>query len=257
MSTQYQAPSVKKAFHVLGLLADNPHSMGISELAKRMGISKGTVHGITAALEDIGAIRRDPGTKRYTLGLTLFELGRRAYFQIDLNELARPVMDELMEKTQETVFLGVLSVDHITILDIAESRQELKITSPIGTTLLLTAGAVGKVFLASMKEEKALEIIGKNGPPRYTEKSITDPIKYMAELRRVKERLYATDDEEYIMGVRAVAAPIQGHRDQMAAIWVVGFKASLDDEKMKLLAKEINKSVDEIDRRIAQHIVGP
>jgi DNA-binding IclR family transcriptional regulator len=231
--------------------------MGISELAKRMGISKGTVHGITAALEDLGAVRRDPGTKRYTLGLTLFELGRRAYFHIDLNELARPIMDDLMEKIQESVFLGVLSVDHITILDIAESRQELKITSPIGTTLLLTAGAAGKVFLASMKEEKALEIIEQNGLPHYTEKSISDPVRYMAELRRVKERQYATDDEEYIMGVRAVAAPIRGDRDQMAAIWVVGFKASLDDEKMKLLAKEIMKAVEEIDRRITQHIVGP
>jgi DNA-binding IclR family transcriptional regulator len=231
--------------------------MGISELAKRMGISKGTVHGITAALEDLGAIRRDPGTKRYTLGLTLFELGRRAYFQIDLNELARPVMDELMEKIQESVFLGVRSVDHITILDIAESRQELKITSPIGTTLLLTAGAAGKVFLASMKEEKALEIIEKNGLPHYTEKSITDPVKYMAELRRVKERHYATDDEEYIMGVRAVAAPIQAERDQRAAIWVVGFKASLNDGKMKRLATEITKAVAEIEGRIAQHLVGP
>jgi DNA-binding IclR family transcriptional regulator len=162
-----------------------------------------------------------------------------------------------MEKTQESVFLGVLSVDHITILDIAESRQELKITSPIGTTLRLTAGAAGKVFLASMKEEKALEIIEKNGLPRYTEKSISDPVQYMAELRRVKAMQYATDDEEYIMGVRAVAAPIRGDRDQMAAIWVVGFKASLDDEKMKLLAREIMKTVDEIDRRIAQHMAGP
>lgn len=257
MSTKYQAPSVKKAFQILGLLADNPHSMGISELAKRMGISKGTVHGITAALEDLGAIIRDPGTKRYTLGLTLFELGRKAYFQIDLNELARPIMDALMEKTQESVFLGVLSVDHITILDIAESPQELKITSPIGTTLLLTAGAAGKVFLAAMKEEKVLEIIRQKGLPQYTQKSITDPVQYMAELRHVKERQYATDDEEYIMGVRAVAAPIQGGRDQMAAIWVVGFKASLDDEKMERLAKEIKKAVAEINGRIAQHLVGP
>jgi DNA-binding IclR family transcriptional regulator len=257
MSTQYQAPSVKKAFHILRLLADNPQSMGITELARRMGLSKGTVHGVTAALEELGAIRRDPVTKKYTLGLALFELGRRAYSQIDLNELARPVMEDLMEKVQESVFLGVLSVDHITILDIVESRQELKITSPTGTTLRLTAGAVGKVFLAFMKYEKALDIIEKNGLPRYTEKSITDPVKYAAELRKINERKYATDDEEYIMGVRAVAAPIQGDRDLMAAIWVVGFKASLDDEKMALLAREIKKAVDEISRRIAQHMVGP
>ncbi len=74
---------------------------------------------------------RDPATKRYRPGLTLLELGKSAYSQFDLKDLARPVMENLMEITQESVFLGVLNGQHITILDIVESRNDLKITSPV------------------------------------------------------------------------------------------------------------------------------
>jgi len=252
MAESYQAPSVKKAFQILRLIADSVQGLGISDLAKELGISKGTVHGITAALQELGAIKRDPDTKRYSLGLTLFELGRLAYSQVDLKDLARPVMEDLMEKTRESVFLGVLNGDHVTILDIVESRHDLKITSPVGTILPLFAGSTGKVFLAAMKEEKALEIIQSKGLPRYTENSITDPDRYIEEIRRVKQVGYATDDGEYIMGVRAVTCPIKADRHLVSAIWVVGFKASLGDQEMKTVVEETKRAAEAISRRIQE-----
>ena len=88
--------------------------MGISDIARDLNIAKSTVHGMTSALEEQGAIMRDPLTKRYTLGFTLFELGKKAYSQIDLKELARPVMEDLMERTGTSVFLGLLNWDHVT-----------------------------------------------------------------------------------------------------------------------------------------------
>ena len=118
MSGKYQAPSVKKAFQILKLISDTDGGLGISDLAKRLEIGKSTVHGITSALEALGTIIRDPTTKRYILGLTLLELGRSAYSQIDLKDLVRPVMEDLMEKTQESVFVGVLNEERVTILDI-------------------------------------------------------------------------------------------------------------------------------------------
>ena len=116
MSEKYKAPAVIKAFQILKLVSDSERGLSISDLAKRLGISKGTIHGIAAALEELGTIVRDPATKRYELGLTLFELGRRAYSHIDLRRIARPAMEELMEEVQETVFLGTLNRDHVTIL---------------------------------------------------------------------------------------------------------------------------------------------
>lgn len=250
MSEGYKAPIVIKAFQILRLLSLTEKGLGISELAKRLAMSKGTIHGITTALEEVGAIRRDSTTKRYSLGYTLFELGRRANGQIDLKHLARPLMEELMKKTQASVFLGVLNREHVTVLDVVESTSDFKITSPIGTTMPVLAGAVGKVFMAGMSEAQTMTIVGAKGLHRYTENSITVPGEYFDEIKRVRDMGYAVDDEEYIPGVRAVAAPIRGMGDILYALWVVGFKASLDDEKMQFLASETRDAARLIGQRI-------
>ena len=186
------------------------------------------------------------------MGLTLFELGRRAYSQIDLREIARPSIEALMEKIQETVFLGILNGDHVTILDSVECRHDFKITSPIGAIIPLFAGATGKALLAVMEEDLAKKIIQTKGLPRHTDKSITNPDRFLEEVRATKQKGYATDYEEYIAGVRAVAAPIDGNKSRLAAIWVVGFKASLDDNKMKVLEKEIRKTIEDINHGLQE-----
>jgi DNA-binding IclR family transcriptional regulator len=227
----------------------------VSEIARDLNMAKSTVHGMTSALEELGAVMRDPHTKRYRLGFTLFELGRLAYSQIDLKTLARPIMEELMESTQTSVFLGILNWDHVTVLDIVESRQDLKITAPIGTTIPLFAGAVGKVFLASMEEKQTEKIIRSKGLTRFTKNTIVDPELYYQELRGVRKKGYAVDDEEYIPGVRAVASPIVGLGQLMSAIWVVGFKASLDEKKMKAIIKVTKKAAETIRSRIQEQPV--
>jgi DNA-binding IclR family transcriptional regulator len=257
MSKGYFAPSVKRAFEILKLVSTTKDGVGISEIARDLGMAKSTVHGMTSALEAIGVVLRDPSTKRYTLGFTLFELGKNAYSQIDLKGIARPVAEELMERTQASVFLGVLNWDHVTVLDVVEPRTELKITAPIGTTLPLLAGAAGKVFLSGMAEEEVRRIFKTKGLTRFTENSITSPERYLQEIRAARENGFAMDDEEYILGVRAVAAPIKQAAPLLSAIWVVGFKASLDEERMKLITRYAVDAARAIDLRIERQRVGP
>ena len=249
---RYGAPSVKKAFEILGVLSTSKEGLGVSEIARGLNMAKSTVHGMTSTLKELGAVMRDPQTKRYRLGLTLFALGRLTYSQIDLKTLARSIMEELMEKTQASVFLGILNWEHVTVLDIVESRQDLKITAPIGTTIPLFAGAVGKVFLASMEEKQAEKIIQSKGLTRFTKNTIVDPKLYYQELSSVKKKGYAVDDEEYILGVRAVASPIVGLGQLMAAIWVVGFKASLNEKKIKTIIKATKEAAEAIRSRIQE-----
>jgi len=252
MSKGYFAPSVRKAFEILKLIGSSRGGVGVSEIARDLKMAKSTVHGMTSALKDLGVIKRDPNTKKYTLGVTLFELGRRAYSQADFKNVARPVMEWLMEKTQASVFLGVLNWDHVTVVDIVESKNDLKITSPIGTTIPVLAGAVGKVFLAEMEEEQAIRLIKSRGLVSYTKNSVTDPAKYLEEIRAARARGYATDDEEYILGVWAVAAPIRGWSHLRSAIWAVGFKASLDEKKMEAFAKYTKEAAEAINRKIQE-----
>ena len=236
-------------------ISSSKEGLGVSELAKDLKMAKSTVHGMTSALEELGAVMRDPLTKKYKLGFTLLEIGRSAYSQIDLKTSARPVMEDLMEKTRTSVFLGILNWDHVSILDIAESNQDLKITAPVGSTIPMFAGAVGKVFLASMDEDQAAKIVRSKGLPRFTENSIVDAEPYLKELMIVRQKGYAVDDEEYILGVRAVASPLMGLGQLRSAIWAVGFKASLDEKKMNTLAAETYKAAQNISRRIQDQLM--
>jgi len=253
---KYGAPSVKKAFAILSAISSSKDGMGVSDLAKKLKMAKSTVHGMTSALEELGAVMRYPLTKKYKLGFALLEIGRSAYSQIDLQTSARPVTEDLMEKTQTSVFLGILNWDQVTILDIVEARQDLNITAPVGSTIPLFAGAVGKVFLASMPDEQAVKIVQSKGLPQFTDNSIVDSEMYFNELRQVREKGYAIDDEEYIMGVRAVASPLIGLGQLQSAIWAVGFKASLDEKKMQVLAAETHLAAQTISRRIQEQLLG-
>jgi DNA-binding IclR family transcriptional regulator len=253
---KYDAPSVKKAFAILGAISSSREGLGVSELAKDLKMAKSTVHGMTSALEELGAVMRDPLSKKFKLGFMLLEIGRSAYSQIDLKTSARPAIEELMGKTQTSVFLGILNWGSVTILDVVESRQDLKITAPVGSTIPLLAGAVGKVFLASMEDEQALKIIDSKGLPRFTANSVLDRQTYFQELRQVREKGFAVDDEEYIMGVRAVASPLLGLGQLRSAIWAVGFKASLDEKKMQTLTAETQRAAKTISRRIQEQLLG-
>jgi len=247
----YTAPSVKKAFKILHAISEASNGMGVSDLSKQLKIGKSTVHGITSALEELGVLARDPLHKKYNMGYTLLELRKKAYGKMELREVARIPMEKLMEKIGETVFLGILNGDHITILDMVESHHEMKITSPPGTRLPLIAGATGKVFLSQFEEKKAKEVIQRMGLVRFTSKSIVDQKKFFKEVEEAKKKSYAVDDEEYMLGVRAIAAPIQTASRPPAAIWVVGFTSSLNHQKMERVILEIQKTTQEINHSMS------
>jgi IclR family KDG regulon transcriptional repressor len=252
----YSAPSVQKAFKILHAIADSSTSLGVSDLSKQLKIGKSTVHGITAALEEMGVLVRDPLHKKYHVGYTLLELGRKAYAKMDLKDVARRPMERLMGQVGETVFLGVLNGDHVTILDVVESPNEMKITSPPGTKLPLLVGATGRVLLGQLEKEKAKEIVQRMGLVRYTSKSVVDPKQFLREVGRARETGFAIDNEEYILGVRAIAAPIRLTSLPPAAVWVVGFTSTLDDHRTERVLSEIQKTAQEINHSLQRTIHG-
>jgi IclR family KDG regulon transcriptional repressor len=252
----YSAPSVKKAFRILDVLSNSPRGLGVTDLSKQLKIGKSTVLGITTALEELGLLVRDPVQKKYSVGYTLLELGRKAHTKMELKEVARRPMENLMVKVEETIFLGVLNGDHVTIVDVVESPNEIKITSPPGTRLPLLVGATGRVLLAQLDRERAQQIVQKMGLKRYTSKSVLDPRQFLKEVEKAKQKGYAIDQEEYVLGVRAVAAPIQAAALPPAAIWVVGFTSTLDDKKQGIVITEIQKAVQEISHSLKTILTG-
>lgn len=225
------APMLYKAFAILEAIAADQQKLGISDLARKLNMSKSTVHGIVQAFLDLGVITQEPN-KKFRLGPTLIELGKKALAGDDLRFLLRPFLEELYAEFEETVFLGTSDGKIVTIIDKVDSPSGLKISAPVGSRLSLLAGATGKVFLSALSDQE-LESFLRDRLPKYTEKSITDKAKYIEELKKVREQGYATDFEEYMQGVNAVCVPIMGMYGQIsAAVWMVGFSNSLNKEKI-------------------------
>ena len=92
MPPKYRAPTVIKAIEMLKAISRSNQGLGISELAKELNISKGTVHGVTLALEEMGVVVRDPLTKKFSIGYAIIEMGARGLRQMPLREAARGPM---------------------------------------------------------------------------------------------------------------------------------------------------------------------
>lgn len=243
----YSAPSVKKAFQILQAIAESLGGLGVSELGKQLKIGKSTVHGITLALEDLGVLTRERGHKKFALGYTLIELGRRALEKMErVTAAAQAPMEALMRAVEETVFLGTMHGDRVIILRVVESPNELKITAPEGARVPLLAGALGRVFLAQLEEDEIMDIVRRKGLKRFTPRSLTDPKKFFKAVQETRERGYSVDTDEYMLGVTAVASPIPNVLLPPVAIWVVGFSPSFREKKLEKAITEIQRAASEI-----------
>lgn len=250
VAISYSAPIVSKAMRVLKMILTEPENPGISEIASKLDLAKSTTHGILAALEETGWVLRDPVTRKYSCGFTTKKIAEEASVRMSLVELARPYLEKLSGALQEDIFLGMCGGSHLLILDQVESSKDLKITAKPGTHLSLYAGAAGKIFLAYHDSDDLKEILRKNPIPQFTPRSITDPQEYVRQLEHVREQGIAWDDEEYMLNVSCVAAPIfhgkKNRKRMVAGFWLVGLGLLGSPEKMeraKTLALETSETI--------------
>lgn len=232
----YKAPAVHKAFQLLRSVARSQKSLGIVELAQQLGYSKSTTHGLVHALLREGALTQGTGAHKLYLGPAIAELLFSDWHQEKVNKLAQPILNHIRDSISETVILGVRIRNRVLIITTAEASESLKISVPVGSTIPLLGGAVGKVFLSDETPDHAIQLIQKHGLRRYTPRSITDTTEYLMELDHVRAQGYAVDSEEYLQGIHAVAVALHNRRGLPAALWVVGISASMDTDKMKKIA---------------------
>ena len=232
----YRAPAVHKAFQVLRMVAEARRGLRIVELADRLGYSASTTHGLVHALLREKALIQGEGAHELFLGPLIAELAFTDWNYLKVNELAQPILNEVRDRAEATVFLGVRIRTRVMITATAEAMASFKISAPVGTTIPLFAGAVGKVFLAQETTERIGQLVAERGLPRYTPNSMTNLEEYLAELNRVRFRGYAVDDEEYLSGVRAVAVALNNRQGLPTAIWVVGFAVNMELKKLQQVA---------------------
>jgi len=212
--------TIERVSLILDILGKSPQGISVGELSEKVSLPKGTTHRLLSSLAYFDYVRQDSGTKNYSLGFKLVELGNRLLDQIDFRTEARPFLVELADHTKETVHMVILDQNEVLYIDKVEASENttgLRMVSMLGSRIPAHCSAVGKVLLAALPEAKLLELIGSKGLPRKTQNTITDLGKLKEHLSLIRKRGYALDNEENERGIRCVGAPIRDQRGTVIA----------------------------------------
>ncbi len=201
-----------KAFRLLDELESAGRPLGVSEMARRTGIAKSSVHRVLNIIELTGKVERVPGGFSVHRPLPHVDADR-----VNLRDVVLPTLLDLYELTHETVHLGVLAGTEVLCAEKLAGHRSIRLPSRVGSTLPGHCTATGKVLLAYSTMPKQSEFRA------FTPSTITDQAALQLELARVRRQGVGIDRAELRPGVVCVAAPVFGaDRRPMCAISVSG-----------------------------------
>ena len=207
--------SVAKAAAILDIFLKKS-DIGISEISDLMGMSKSTAFGLVNTLVAAGFLEQDTSTKKYRLGLKLFELGSAFESRMDIRTEARPFCEELTKKYNQTVHLAAHSEGDVIYIDKFDIPDFLIVYSQVGRRAPMNCTGVGKAMLAFLPDEYIKKYV-VNSLAAKTRNSCDTPEKLYADLELIRKRGYAVDNEEIQPGLRCVAAPVFSKGGKVAA----------------------------------------
>ena len=222
--------TMARAAAILDAFEPESDTLGVSELARRTGLAKSTVHRAAAELVRLGWLERH-GTE-FRLGLRLFELGQLVPRQRALKSAALPFMEDLREATNNNVHLAVLQGVEVVYLEILRVRDAQRLPSRVGGRMPAHATGVGKAILAFSAPEVVSARVDA-GLPRRTAYTIVMPGALVRELQTVRQSGIDYDRQESAVGVVCAAAPVLGPDGHaVAGLSVTGRAERLDAERM-------------------------
>lgn len=244
--------SVDRAITALKLFLHEKADWGVSELAARLGVRKSTAHALLSTLMAHDLVAPDPATRRYRLGAAAHAFGMPSNGQAALREAAHPTLARLADAAGETAILCLPHDGRFQIADSVEPPDEMRVALPVGRHIPLACGCAGKAYLAWLDPAERERVLRPADLRRYTPRSIVRMPAYLAELRRVRERGYALDFEEYSPGVHAVGFPVRpAGGAPVSVICVVGLSHRMPEEKLHALGRKGLALVADLGRALA------
>jgi DNA-binding IclR family transcriptional regulator len=246
------AQTVVRAVALLKAFSDSQPEMGLTELARAVGLNKTTAYRLLAALEHEGLVAHDAPGGSYRLGPEIIALGARALRATDLRSAARPEVEALARKTGETADVEVLDGAEVLVVDEVHGHFVIGTFLSVGSRWPAHATSTGKAILAFLPEEErtaALRSVRRLAAP--TSKTITDRGSLHAELERVRQRGYATAVGELEENFVAVGAPVFNHEGRVAgAISLGGPHSRLTAERVPDLVKLVMEAAAKASQRL-------
>ena len=244
--------SLEKAMEIL--LAFMPHNteLGTLELGQRLGFHPSTANRLLHVLANYGFVEQNPETRKFILGHSIVDLGMAVHQSLSgrLTRIAVPHIEKLRNKLGETVVLEVAGSLHTTIAHIAEAPGPIRLKETVGASHGYNAAAGAKSILA-FSSDGFRERILRQGLPRFTSRTITDPESLQKHLKEIRRRGFSFDDEERNTEIRAFGCPIFNHEKvPVAAVAVAGPVHRITWERRDEIVPALKKTAADISAQL-------
>jgi IclR family pca regulon transcriptional regulator len=199
--------SVSRALSILELFSDKRPSLSVSQVAELTGLNRATCYRFCQTLRQLGYLEELP-ERRFRPGLKAVSLAHSALSSRELPELALPYLRRLREDINETVNMGLLDDTEVVYVARVLSDHLISLRLYVGSRLPAFASSLGRSILAFLPQEQAESIIDRSDLTQITSHTIVNRKQLLAELKTIRERGYALNDQEVANGLRGVAAPV-------------------------------------------------
>jgi DNA-binding IclR family transcriptional regulator len=209
--------SAQRVLSILELLAQNPTGLHFTDLSEKSEVPKSSMHQLLNTLGENRMIQFEPETRKYLLGIRIWELAMDYINHLSIPQYAQPFLERLRDSYDETVQMAILDgVDVVYVSKIASNRP-VQLTSQVGSRLPAYGTGIGKALLACFSPQHVEKLHPETIFHSYTSTTITTREKLIRELLETKERGYARDLGEYSPEIRCVAVPVLGFGNQPVA----------------------------------------
>lgn len=213
-----KAGLLERSFGVLEAIASSPVPLGIGDLIERLELPRATVYRLVDWFLGEGFLMREPSRKRLVIGNRFCELAFNALRAAMTTAPRRMLLEKLARETGETCHIGTIDGNRVIYLDRVESANwPLQLHLKVGSRVPLHATAVGKLFLSFLPARQRRALLSAVELEALTPATICERTRLDRELEGVREKGFATDDEEFLAGVVAIAVPIRNRRGEIRA----------------------------------------
>ena len=200
--------SLGRAFSILEEVARHREGVGLAELSKLVGLHNSTTFHLAKTMVSLGYMRQERDSKRYRVGRPLFALAASALDEIEMVNLATPVLEDLSRESGETGHFAVRMGDSVVVIARTSGTGAFQLTDRVGVVRPAHCTALGKIILASLRPDQLKRFLERVELKPSTAKSITDASVLLREIAEIRRNAIAFDDGEFNPEVRCVAVPV-------------------------------------------------
>jgi DNA-binding IclR family transcriptional regulator len=215
---KYNIKSVIRCFQILDLATDHNGPISIPDVCTALNTNNNMAFRLLNSLESTGYMSKDKSTGLYSISLKSLKLSRRALQTQVIRKVTMPYLELIWNKyPKANANMATYYQGEVLMLDRVDTQTTPRTYFTPGRVLPFHCSGLGKVLTCSLSEEEIDILIKEKGLKKFTENTITDPIKLKEELKKVKKEGVGRDRNEFILGDNCSAVPILGHDGEIVA----------------------------------------